>query len=152
MFINFIIILHIKNIFHLHIGLCHFWVIFCPVWKRNWGVRCEYFLLGTCSDQHKVIKKNDKSIIQTVTHDQWRHPILGARYFGIPAYRLKQQITPSSPSTSRATDNNTPQPQCGQALGAAGVGANCRSKEASVGWSIMFSCWVVVRAAEKSKH
>ena len=133
MFINFIIILHIKHIFHLHIGFCHFYVIFCPVWKRNGSVRCEYFIMGTCSDEHKAIKgKMAQSINQTMTQGQSKYPVLGAWYFGIPAYRLMQQITPRSPSTTRAKDSNTPQPQCGHMATEAGVGARWRSNEASV--------------------
>ena len=64
MFLNFIIILQINNVFQLHIGLCHFWVIFWPVWERNWGARCKYFLLGTCFDQHRVIKKMTKVLFK----------------------------------------------------------------------------------------
>ena len=153
MFINFIIILHIKHIFHLHIGFCHFCVIFCPVWKRNGSVRCKYFIMGPCSDEHKAIKgKMAQSINQTMTQGQWRYPILGARYDGIPVYRLMQQITPRSPSTTRDTANNTPQPQCGHMEAEAGVEANCRSNEASVGWTSMLSSWVVVGTANKSDH
>ena len=69
---------------------------------------------------------------------------------GIPVfYRLQQQITPKSPNIKSETANNTPQPQCGHMLLVAGVGANCRSKAASVEWNILASSWEVVGTANK---
>ena len=78
-------------------------------------------------------------------------PILEARYKGIPvSYRLQQHATPMSPNINRHTANSTPQPQYSQVAAAAGVGANFRSNEASVAWTIMLSSWVVAGTANKS--
>ena len=64
-FIYVILILHNKNIF------CHFGVVFCPVYARNGSVRCKYFIIGTCSEEHKAIAgKMAQSITQTMTQVQ----------------------------------------------------------------------------------
>ena len=88
-----------------------------------------------------------------MTQDQRKFPLLGAGYkCGIPDYRLTQHTTPRIPSTTRDTANTTPQPQWGHIAAAAGVGANCRSRAASVEWTIMLASWVVVGTANKSDH